>query len=149
VPHPKSLRGGAHFAHHEARRLTAEQLIDALAQVTEAKPGRFGSFGRPTLAPITSMPENLKAVSISDGSAVCTLASSLGRPERSTGFESERGTDLDRDCVEFLATLSRLPRESEKQKTVEYLVAKKSSRAEAVKDLMWALLNADGFLLNQ
>ena len=184
VPHAQSRNGGAHFAHCEARRLTAEQLLDALVHVTEVKPGQLGGFGRPTLAPITSMPEDLKAVSISDGSAECTLASTLGRPARSTGFESERGTGMDRDCVEFLANssevaaaingsprikrlieakasdaeiveelflaaLSRLPRESEKQKMTDYLAVKKASRAEAVKDVMWALLNADGFVLNQ
>ena len=184
VPHPRSGNGGAHFAHREARRLTAEQLLDALVQVTGIKPGHFGGFGRPTLAPITSMPDDLKAVAISDGSAECTLASTLGRPARSTGFESERGTELDRDCVEFLANssdvataiqrsprigrlietkadddeiveelflaaLSRIPRESERQKMTDYLAAKKASRAEALKDLMWALLNADGFVLNQ
>jgi hypothetical protein len=184
VPHPASGKGGAHFAHREPRRLTAEQIIDALAQVTETPPGKFGAFGRPTLAPITSMPDDLRAVSISDGSAECTLASSLGRPARSTGYESERGNDVDRDCAEFLAnspevamaiggsprirrlieaqktdteiveelylaSLSRLPREGEKQKMVDYLAAKKASRAEAVKDLVWALLNARGFLLNE
>ena len=57
----------------------------------------------------------------------------------------------DAEIVEelYLASLSRLPREGEKQKMVDYLAAKKASRAEAVKDLMWALLNANGFVLNQ
>lgn len=184
VPHPLSGNGGKHFAHYHARRLTAEQILDALAQVTEAKRGDLGSFGRPTLAPITSIPDDIKAISISDGSAECTIASSLGRPARATGFENERGMELDRDFVDFLANspevaaainssprmkrmveakqsdaevveelflaaLSRLPRESETQKMVGYLAEKKSSRTEAVKDVMWAVLNANGFVLNQ
>jgi hypothetical protein len=126
----------------------------------------------------------VKAISISDGSAECTIASFLGRPARATGFESERGTEIDRDFVEFMANskevatainssprikrlvqanktdaeiveelflsaLSRFPRESEKDKMVDYLAQKKSSRNEAVKDVMWAVLNADGFVLNQ
>jgi len=184
VPHPLSQNGGNHFAYYNARRLTAEQVLDALAQVTETTRGDWGKFGRPTLAPITSIPADIKAISVSDGSAECTIASFLGRPARATGFESERGTQLDRDYVEFLANstevaaainasqrikrlvqantsdaeivdelflaaLSRFPRESEKQKMVDYLVEKKSSRSEAVKDLLWAVLNANGFLLNQ
>jgi hypothetical protein len=183
-PHPLSRKGGIHFAHYNARRLTAEQVLDALATVTETKRGDLGNFGRPTLAPITSIPGDVKAISISDGSAECTIASFLGRPARATGFESERGTQLDRDYVEFLANstevataisrsprikrlieanksdaeiveelfltaLSRFPRESEKAKMEDYLAQKKSSRAEAVKDVMWAVLNANGFVLNQ
>jgi hypothetical protein len=183
-PHPLGRKGGVHFAHYNARRLTAEQVLDALATVTETKRGDLGNFGRPTLAPITSIPGDVKAISISDGSAECTIASFLGRPARATGFESERGTQLDRDYVEFLANstevatainrsprikrlieanksdaeiveelfltaLSRFPRESEKAKMEDYLAQKKSSRAEAVKDVMWAVLNANGFVLNQ
>ncbi len=185
VPHPLSKDGGGiHFAHYNARRLTAEQVLDALAQVTEVQRGDLGAFGRPTLAPITSLPEDIRAISVSDGSAECTIAASLGRPARATGFESERGMEIDRDYVAFLASssevsaainssprikrmleakmsdaeiveelflagLARLPRESERQKLVDHLVTKKSSRAEAVKDIMWAVLNANGFVLNQ
>ena len=47
----------------------------------------------------------------------------------------------------FLATLTRLPRADEKADAVKHLAASKS-RAEAVTDLLWALVNTREFILN-
>jgi hypothetical protein len=47
----------------------------------------------------------------------------------------------------FLATLTRFPKPDEKAKALEHLSAAKS-KAEAVTDLMWALINTREFILN-
>ncbi len=48
----------------------------------------------------------------------------------------------------YLATLSRVPQPEEKQRAAEYVSAKKEARAQALQDLLWALMNTKEFLLN-
>ncbi len=47
-----------------------------------------------------------------------------------------------------LSTLSRLPNEEEKRVMLEYLTAHKKTRAQAVGDVVWAMLNTKEFLFN-
>jgi hypothetical protein len=47
----------------------------------------------------------------------------------------------------FLATLSRPPKDTEKKKFLAYF-AEEKNREQAVRDILWALLNCDEFLLN-
>ena len=47
VPRAHCENGGNHFAHYNSRRLTAEQMIDALAQVIEVKRSDFAAFDAP------------------------------------------------------------------------------------------------------
>ena len=55
----------------------------------------------------------------------------------------------DADLVDelFLSALARLPKASEKEAAVKHLSAAKT-RAEAVTDLLWALVNTREFILN-
>ncbi len=54
-PTPLNQTDGAHFSHYRAKRLTAEQILDALSQITE-QPQNFRQFRRPNTAPDTSIP---------------------------------------------------------------------------------------------
>ena len=56
----------------------------------------------------------------------------------------------DTEIVEeiYLAALSRLPSDEEKQKALEYLSTDPKIRKQAAQDLMWALLNTKEFLFN-
>ncbi len=103
APHPLSANDTVHFSHRIPRKLAAEQLLDALAGVTGVARGSFGTFHRPTLAPVTSMPEDTPAIAVSDGSAECSAATMLGRPNRATGFEAERAAGVRQDHIAFLA----------------------------------------------
>jgi hypothetical protein len=47
----------------------------------------------------------------------------------------------------FLATLSRMPTEGEREKSLKHLQAEKD-RVNAVQDLVWALINTREFILN-
>jgi hypothetical protein len=181
-PNPLNEKDVAHFSHYRAKRLTAEQILDALSQITES-PGRFRVFKRPNTAPDTAVPADVKAAEIAEASESSLLAAMFGRPERATGLERERAADLgafhvqflvnsnevewslgesprirrlltakksDAEIVEevFLAALSRLPKEAEKQKILAYFTQEKNNRNQAVNDLYWAVLNTSEFLLN-
>ena len=48
----------------------------------------------------------------------------------------------------FLAALARFPNAKEKTESIKYLVDNKRNRTQALRDLMWALLNTKEFMFN-
>ena len=161
------------FSHAVARRLTAEQLLDAIGVATGSRP-RF-----------EDVPKNFRAVQLPDSKVKDDgFLKLFGRPERETSCECERTTEVslahamnlingptvadalidpegriaqllegaqdDRAIVEelYLATLSRLPQKNEYAVAVEHL-ANAESKEEGAQDLLWALINSPAFLFNR
>ena len=161
------------FSHAIARRLTAEQLLDAIGVATGSQPKFEG------------VPKNLRAVQLPDSKVKDDgFLKLFGRPERESSCECERTSDVslahamnlingptvanavidpngriakllkeekdDRFIVEelYLATLARLPQDNEYATAVEYF-ANAESKEEGVQDLMWALINSPAFLFNR
>ena len=161
------------FSHAVARRLTAEQLLDAIGVATGSRP-RF-----------EEVPKNFRAVQLPDSKVKDDgFLKLFGRPERETSCECERTTEVslahamnlingptvaealidpegriaqlietnqnDRALVEelYLATLSRLPEKNEYAVAIEHL-ANAESREEGAQDLLWALINSPAFLFNR
>jgi hypothetical protein len=160
------------FSHAAPRRLSAEELMDALALASGVRP----VFPQ---APPDTNAEQLNDPHIGkDG-----FLDLFGRPARESSCECERRSDLslpqalnlingstisdavadsngrvakailsgrpDRDVVEelYLASLSRLPDAAELEKGLKYLKAG-ASRASQAQDLLWALVNSKAFLYN-
>jgi hypothetical protein len=140
VPHRLSQHDTAHFSHYEARRLGAEELIDALAQVTESPRGQFGQYLRRTLSPITSFPADVRAVQVSDGSADCASVALFGRPSRATGFENERAADVDAAHVAYLANSPELASAIGGSPRIQRLLKEKKSDAEIIDEIFLAAL---------
>jgi hypothetical protein len=165
------------FSHYQVKRLTAEQMFDAVSQFTETTE-KFRSI---IPEPYSNWPVNYRATQISDGNTECNFLDLFGRPPRDTPYESERNNDVtlkqalyflnseqlegkvsssphlkriltkpDADVLEdiYLTSLSRFPTAEEKQKLLAYLTAKKTARPQAVQDVAWALLNAKEFEFN-
>jgi hypothetical protein len=157
------------FSHAIPRRLSAEELMDAIASAAGAR-ARF-----------PDVPEDTAAAQLVDphigGEGFLDV---FGRPPRESSCECERRSDFslpqalnlvngrtisdavadpkgrvarlvlsgrsDEAMVDelYLAGLSRLPTQQERHRGVEYLSkAAKGSRAQ---DLLWALLNSKAFL---
>ncbi|MEO8660747.1 MAG: DUF1549 and DUF1553 domain-containing protein [Bryobacteraceae bacterium] len=160
------------FSHAIPRRLSAEELMDALAQATGVRP----VFPE---APPETRAEQLNDPHIGkDG-----FLDLFGRPQRESACECERRSDLslpqalnlvngktisdavadssariakavlsgraDRDLVEdlYLASLSRPPNAAELDKGLQYLKSD-AGRAARAQDLLWALVNSKAFLYN-
>ena len=157
------------FSHMTPRRLGAEQLMDAVAQATGARPN-FPEVPEDTLASQLPDPHVGK-----EG-----FLDLFGRPTRETACECERRTELslpqalnlvngatiseavadpkgrvaklvlsgrsDAAMVEelYLASLSRLPSKAESESGLAYLMG--GSRTGRAQDLLWALLNSKAFL---
>jgi len=162
---------GINFSHAHPRRLSAEQLLDAIAVATGHRPSFSG------------LPAGMRAVELPDGLvAGSDFLSLFGRPKRQSACECERTSNLtlshamslingatiseavsapdnrvkriveaepdNNKVVEeiYLACLSRLPSEKELA-LVDFSVG--ASRLEAAQDLAWALLNSPAFLFNR
>jgi hypothetical protein len=161
------------FSHAVPRRLSAEELMDALTLAAGVRPV-FSETPPDTNAEQLPDPHIGK-----DG-----FLDLFGRPSRESSCECERRSDLslpqalnlvngktisdavadgngriakailsgrsDRDLVEdlYLASFSRVPTAAELESGVKYLGSGARGRTALAQDLLWALLNSKPFLYN-
>ena len=160
------------FSHHSPRRLSAEQLADAVASATGS---RFE---------IDALPDDFQAVQLPDPHVdLDGFLDLFGRPDRESACECERKSEMSlpqamnlvngplvgdaiadpegrvaklilagasqAQIIEnlYLATLSRLPSDRERRLAVSYFEGQES-RAAAAQDLLWALVSSNAFLFN-
>jgi len=162
------------FSHFLPRRLSAEQMMDAVALATGVKPK------------VQGLPEGMRAVYLADGltDTGSDFLKLFGRPKRETACECERTSNMslahalnlvngplisgavndpasnfgklienEKDngkVVEaiYLATLSRLPTDQE-MKLADELGDDPKQRLEVAQDVAWALMNSPAFLFNR
>jgi hypothetical protein len=159
------------YSHVVPRLLTAEQLWDAIAQVTEV-PSKF-----------PGLPEGTRAVQIPGVVAAPGFLKTFGRPDRLLACECERQQTttlgqafqmitsetivekvkesprirhlLEKKATSeqivielFLAALSRYPTEREKE-LITARIDQSANRRQAVEDLLWAVMNTKEFLLRR
>ena len=88
---PKSDNPAAerHFAFYPVRRLDAEVLIDALNQIT----GSTEKYTSSIPEPFSYIPENLRTITLADGSITSPFLTLYGRSPRETGLASERSAE--------------------------------------------------------
>lgn len=169
VPNEWNAKDGGNFSHAVPRRLSAEELMDAVSAATGAR------------AHFPEVPEDTNASQLVDPHIGKEgFLDVFGRPPRESSCECERRSDFslpqalnlvngkaisdavadpkgrvaklilsgksDESIVEelYLAALSRPPTRAESDRGMKYLAG--GSRAARAQDLLWALLNSDGFL---
>lgn len=156
------------FASAQPRRLSAEQLVDAISQATGHRPN------------LGDMPKAMRAAEAPDGK-VGDFLLLFGRPKRQSACECERSSNLtlshamslingstigdavaapnnkiaalverEKDDVKvveelYLSILNRVPGPGE----LTQVKLSEGNRLEAAQDLAWALLNSPAFLFNR
>jgi len=161
------------FSHAVPRRLSAEELMDALTLATGVRPV------------FAEVPPETRAEQLPDPHVGQDgFLDLFGRPSRESSCECDRRSDLslpqalnlvngqtisdavadgngrvakailsgkaDRDLIEemYLASLSRFPTPSEFENGLKYLNSGSRGRAAQAQDLLWALVNSKAFLYN-
>jgi len=158
-----------YFSHALTKQLTAEQLLDALCDVT-GLPEKF-----------TGLPAGTRAIQLPDGEVNHPFLKAFGQPARELVCECERESDSnlgqalqlingptinekirnadnrigkllaaklsDQEVLDqlYLVTLSRLPSESERLPAMGH-VNKNTDKRKAWEDVLWALINTREFL---
>jgi hypothetical protein len=171
-PLAENKADGRFYSRYYPRRLMAEVLLDAMAQVTGA-PTQFGDY-----------PLGWRAMQLPDSSVNSYFLKTFGRPERMVTCECERtaeptmvqvlhisngsslndklqakGNRLERllatklpddKLVEevYLSALSRLPTDDEKSRLLAVLAEPGQDKRQVAEDLYWSVLSSREFLFN-
>lgn len=160
------------YSHFNPRRLTAEQLFDAI-MIASSSP-----------VTLPGVPAGFRATQLPDSNVQIGFLDMFGRPPREIPCECERAAEVslaqtlnlingptvseaiihpqglvarliaantdEKTLIEdlYLSVLNRFPTDSERTTSAEYFVGV-PSRPEAAQDLMWALMNSPAFLFNR
>jgi hypothetical protein len=170
VPTPRNAKDELNYSHYYLRRLTAEQLLDSIVQITGV-PEEFLAYY-----------PGIRSANIDDPGVPSMFLDIYDRPKRDAArcerkesislrqsmhmlvgdtvnkkISDERGTLAqmvrkgrgDAEIVEhfYLAALSRLPTPQE-QMDCSTVIAKASAREKGLQNVLWALLNGNEFLYN-
>ena len=163
---------GENFSHFMPRRLSAEQLFDAI-MIAASSPVN-----------LPGVPSGFRATQLPDPNIQVGFLEMFGRAPREIPCECERTSEvslaqtltlingptvseaivhpqglLARSLAKssdpkflteeiYLSVVNRLPTAEELQKSIEYLNSVES-KSEAAQDLMWALMNSPAFLFNR
>jgi hypothetical protein len=169
IPNESNAKDRQSFARHYTRRMGAEVLLDAIAQVS----------GVPTT--FDGLPVGTRAIELPDESVGSTFLDAFGRPRRDTSCECERVSDAslsqslmllnsnevqaklsapgsraeqlakdprpDAQQVDelFWAAFGRSPSERETASALQHLAKHAASKRSALEDIIWALVNAKEF----
>jgi hypothetical protein len=171
LPIPSNRHDDQNFSHAIPRRIPAEALLDSLVQATgvpEAFGGAPGGFRAAQLpdatvdSPFLSLfgkPQRMDACEcerdnnsnmlqalhfINGKSILGRVQSPAGRPAQ---LIAQKLTDEQLLPELYLWSVARNPSPDEVKLGLEFIKSYGEKRAEAVQDLMWALLNSRDFLL--
>jgi hypothetical protein len=169
VPNASNAKDRQSFARHYPRRISAEVLLDAIAEVA----------GVPTA--FDGLPAGTRAIELPDESVGSTFLDTFGRPKRDTPCECERvsdatlgqslmllnsaeiqvklsaqGSRADRLAKDprpdaekldelFWAAFGRAPSPAERTTALAHLAKHSAHKRVAFEDILWALINAKEF----
>ena len=169
-PAPGSPPENTFYAFYTAKRLSAEQLLQAIDSATSAQEKYEG------------LPEGTNALQLPDTEVTSNFLDIFGRPRRLVACECSRGSEVNISQVLhlmnseelqqkisapsgratalaklvppdqavrnlFYATLSRAPSSEEYRQALDG-VERSPDRRKALEDLLWTLLNTKEFLFN-
>ncbi len=172
MPTPDNRLDSTFFTHYTIKRLTAEQLLDAIDTATG------------TVEKFPKLPAGTRAIALPDTNYASYFLDTFGRPVRAIACECERSGDpnlsqalhlmngdlLNRKLLQPDGRLARLLRDPKltdsalidrlyrltfnriptafEMTQAKTILAEASSRAAGTQDLFWALLNSKEFLFN-
>ncbi len=172
APEPDNREDELNFSRYYLKRLTAEQLVDSIVQITGVPQDFLGYY------------PGVRAVNLADPGIPSAFLDMFDRPKRDAAkcernesvslrqamhllvgdtvnkkiqSSAEKGKlaralregKTDQEIVDqfFLASLSRLP-EAEEKDYCQTVIARAENRSEGLQNVLWALLSTNEFLYN-
>ena len=136
IPNQWNVKDVVHFSHYQVKRLGAEQLLDALSQITDT----WESFHNVVAAPIVTMPAGHKATEIPDGSTESPFLKLFGRATRDTSFESQRNPAPSMEQSLYLVNSDEFQAKVVNSPRMRRIIEQNKSDAEVVEELYLATL---------
>jgi hypothetical protein len=135
-PNQWNANDATHFSHYQVKQLGAEQLLDALSQVTET----WENFSNAVAAPAVTMPAGHEAKEIPDGSTESPFLKLFGRATRDTSFESQRNSAPSMEQSLYLVNSDEFQAKVVNSPRMRRILEQKKSDAEIIEELYFATL---------
>ncbi len=126
----------AHFSHFQIKRLGAEELVDALCQVTEVPETYTSSIPEP----YTRLPSDYRAVQVFDGNIQTGVLELFGRPPRDTPYECERDSAPSLRQKLFMINSDLLEGKVTGSPRIQRLIKEKKTDAEIVDEFYLSIV---------
>ncbi|MFT3868954.1 MAG: DUF1553 domain-containing protein [Nibricoccus sp.] len=133
VPRSENPEAAANFASYPLRRLDAEVLIDAINQIT----GSSEKYTSAIPEPFTYVPEDVRSISLPDGSITSGFLEMFGRPPRDTGQELERNNRPTANQRLYLLNSTQIRRKLEQGPKLQELWRSHAKRPAALVDTLY------------
>jgi hypothetical protein len=127
----------AHFSHYPTKRLGAEQLLDAIGQVTETSEKYISRVPEP----YTLLPAGHRAIQLTDGSIKTPFLEMFGRPPRDTAYESERSCETSMRQALYFINSRQLQAKIATSPSLRQLMRSGKSNPEIVEEIYLATLS--------
>ncbi|MDP4289970.1 MAG: DUF1553 domain-containing protein [Bacteroidota bacterium] len=125
------------FSHYRIHRLTAEQLIDAICDITDV----YEIYSSRVPEPFTFLPKDTRAVQLEDGTISTPVLEMFGRPSRDISYESDRNNNLTMKQVLFLLNSAQITDKINKSKKLKLLTDQSGSREKLISEVYLLVLN--------
>ncbi|MFT3783302.1 MAG: DUF1553 domain-containing protein [Nibricoccus sp.] len=133
VPRSTKPEAAVQFAFYPLRRLEAEVLIDAINQVT----GATEKYSSAIPEPYTYVPEEVRSISLPDGSITSSFLEMFGRPPRDTGQELERNNRVSATQRLYLLNSSVIRKKLEQGPKLQALFREKQKKPSALIETLY------------
>ena len=125
------------FSHYSIRRLTAEQLIDAICDITDMPETYWSRVPEP----FTFLPKDTRAVQLEDGTISTPVLEMFGRPSRDISYESDRNNNLTMKQVLYLLNSTQVTDKINKSKKLKLLTDQFSDKEKLITEIYLLVLN--------
>jgi hypothetical protein len=125
------------FSHHLIHRLTAEQLLDAICDIT----GVNEIYSSRVPEPYTFLPKDTRAVQLEDGTISTPFLEMFGRPSRDISYESDRDNNLTMKQVLHLLNSSQISGKIAGSKKLKQLTDEAPSKGNLIEEIYLLVLN--------
>ena len=120
-----------YFSHYPTRRLSAEQLMDAVCDVT----GVPDNFSSRAPEPYTHFPGGTRSIEIGDGSVTTSQLQLFGRPSRDVSLESDRNNTPTFKQTIFLLNSGYVLNKLEQSPVIKALVENNKDRSKLISEI--------------